>query len=276
MGSAIADQLRPRMMNFPFAAIFRRVAPLALALALMAPPAAARDGPLVAAASDLRHALPEIADAFAAESGVRLRLSFGSSGNLRRQIEQGAPFELFLSADEGYALALAASGHAEDRGALYAEGHIVLFAPTRSTLAVDGGLAGLAEALKGKRIARFAIANPEHAPYGRAAREALTAMGLWDAVRPHLVLGENVAQAAQFALAGGADGAILPLSLAGSGPMKGEGRFALIPAARHAPLLQRMVVIKGASEGARRFYRYVQSPAAQAILARHGFQPPPR
>ena len=252
----------------------RLAAPLALALAAL--PASAQDGPLIAAASDLRYALPEIADAFAAESGLRLRISFGSSGNLRRQVEQGAPFELFMSADEGYALALVESRHAEDKGALYAEGHIVLFAPTRSTLAVDSNLSGLSEALKAGRVARFAIANPEHAPYGRAAREALAAAGLWEAVRPHLVLGENVAQAAQFALVGGADGAILPLSLAGAGAMKGQGRFALIPAARHAPLLQRMVLIKGASEGARRFYRHMQSPAALAILARHGFQPPPR
>jgi molybdate transport system substrate-binding protein len=255
----------------------RRIARLCLAAALaLAQPAAADDGPLIAAASDLRYALPEIAEAFAAEAGVRLRLTFGSSGNLRRQIEQGAPFEVFLSADEGYALALAESGHAVDKGALYAEGHIVLFAPARSALAIDGALAGLAEALKAGRISRFAIANPEHAPYGRAAREALTGAGLWDAVRPYLVLGENVSQAAQFALAGGADGAILPLSLVGADPMKGQGRFALIPGGRHAPLLQRMVLIKGAGAGARRFYGFMQSPAALAILARHGFQPPPR
>lgn len=254
-----------------------QIARLCVVAALaLAQPAAAQEGPLIAAAADLRYALPEIADAFAAETGVRSRLSFGSSGNFRRQIEQGAPFEVFLSADEGYALALAESGHAMDKGALYAEGRIVLFAPARSTLAVDGALAGLAGALKAGRISRFAIANPEHAPYGRAAREALTAAGLWDAVRPHLVLGENVSQAAQFALVGGADGAILPLSLVGAGPMKGQGPFALIPAGRHAPLLQRMVLIKGADTGARRFYGFMQSPAAFAILARHGFQPPPR
>ncbi len=236
-------------------------------------PAHARDIPAIAAAADLKFALAEIAKDFEKDSGRKLRLAFGSSGNFTHQIEQGAPFELFLSADENFVFRLADKGLTHDRGALYAIGRIVLFAPHGSTLKVDANLADLKSALADGRLKRFAIANPEHAPYGRAARSALRHAGLWDAIQPRLALGENAAQATQFAAAGTSQGGIVPLSLSLAPEVARLGTFAPIPAAWHAdePLRQRMVLTKKAGETARAFYAYLQQPAARAIFVRHGF-----
>ncbi len=233
--------------------------------------ARAQGGPVVAAASDLQFALPEVADQFTRDTGYSVRLSFGSSGNFRRQIARGGPFELYLSADEDYALELHRAGFTEDEGTLYAVGRVVLMVPHGSTLAADGDLNGLAEALDKGDIGRFAIANPDHAPYGVAAMEALQHAGLWEALQPFLVLGENVSQAAQFALSGSTQGGIIAYSLALAPNVAARGRFALIPEDWHNPLRQRMVLIKGAGETARRFYDYIRSPAARDILMRYGF-----
>jgi molybdate transport system substrate-binding protein len=167
-------------------------------------PLAAQNAPVIAAASDLQFVLQEVAAQFRTDTGREVRLNFGSSGNFVRQLQQGAPFEMFLSADEGFVFQLADAGKTLDRGTLYAEGRIVLFAPKGSTLKVDPKLDNLRAALADGHIQRFAIANPEHAPYGRAAEQALKGQGLWDAIKPKLVLGENVSQAAQFATSGSA------------------------------------------------------------------------
>src|SRR6185503_17842028 len=166
----------------------------------------------VAAASDLQFALPEVAAAFHRASPQRVELSFGSSGNFARQIQQGAPFDLFMSADEGFVHRLADAGLTRDRGSLYAVGRIVLMAPAASTLALDPRLDGLRR--DWERVRRFAIANPEHAPYGRAAREALEKLGLWTQVQERLVLGENISQATQYLSTGAAEAGITALSLA--------------------------------------------------------------
>ncbi|MGE0373370.1 MAG: molybdate ABC transporter substrate-binding protein, partial [Gammaproteobacteria bacterium] len=147
----------------------------------------------MAAAADLKFALTEVASRFTTETGQTVTLVFGSSGMFATQLEQGAPFELFLSADEQYVFALADQGLTRDRGTLYAIGRIVLFIPHESPLHPDAGWRGLEAALAAGRLRRFAIANPAHAPYGRAARAALHHRGLWDALAPHLVLGENAA-----------------------------------------------------------------------------------
>ena len=245
---------------------------LSAAFAAMA--SAATPEPVVAAASDLQFALPEIAAAFTRDTGREVRLTFGSSGNFRRQIAEGAPFELFLSADEAYVAALAKEGRTEDDGIRYATGRIVLFAPTGSKLTPDAALADLKAAVADGRVRRFAIANPEHAPYGRAAQQALQAKDLWDALQPHLVLGENVSQAAQFATTGGAQGGIFAYSLARSPVFADKGTYVLLPAESHAPLHQRMVLVKGAGLTAREFYRYLQQPAARAVFTRFGFALP--
>ena len=227
--------------------------------------------PIVAAAADLKFALDEVAQAFKKDTGQSVNLTFGSSGTFATQIRNGAPFQMYLSADEDYILKLHAEGLTRDQGVLYGIGRIVLMAPPSSTLPVDGELKGLAGQLKAGQIKRFAIANPEHAPYGRRAEEALRHAGLWDVIKPKLVLGENVSQAAQFATSGSADGGIIALSLAMSPQMAQLGRYAVIPAEWHAPLRQRMVLLKNADATAQAFYRYMQEPAARVVMRRYGF-----
>ena len=242
--------------------------------ALITGPVAAADAPLVAAASDLRFALDEVAAQFARETGGSVRIVYGSSGNFRRQIAEGAPFEKFLSADESLVFALAKEGRTVDEGVLYATGRIVLVVPEGSALKLDSQLQDLAAAVAAGRVRKFAIANPEHAPYGRAAQEALTAAGAWDAIVPRLVFGENVAQAAQFALSGSAQGGIVALSLALAPGVLGNARYVRIPESMHRPLAQRMVLTKRAGATVRAFYHYLQQPAARAVLKRYGFALP--
>lgn len=241
----------------------------------LALPAAAGERPIVAAAADLRFALPEVAERFTAETGRSVRLNFGSSGNFRRQIEQGAPFELYLSADEAYVEALHRAGRTVDAGTLYAIGRVVIIAPSGDRAGiVDDSLDALGEAVAAGDIKRFAIANPEHAPYGVAARQALEAAGLWEELRPHLVYGENVSQAARFALSGQAQGGIVAYSLARAPAIAARADYALIAAQDHAPLRQRMVLIEGAGETARAFHDYLRGESAREILAAYGFVTP--
>jgi len=248
---------------------------LGLALAAGAPPrVVAAEPPVVAAAADLQFALVEVAAAFAAQTGQQVRLAFGSSGNFARQIRQGAPFELFFSADEQYVLDLARDGHARDPGALYAVGRIAIIVPHGSPLAPDGSLADLRAALADGRVRKFAIANPEHAPYGKRAEEALRHAGLWSALRDRLVLGENVAQAAQFATSGSTQGGIVAYSLALAPKVSALGGFALIPVEWHRPLNQRMALLARAGPAATRFYDFAQGPAARAIFRKYGFALP--
>jgi molybdate transport system substrate-binding protein len=228
----------------------------------------------LAAASDLKFAIEDLAARFEQDTGHKLRLVFGSSGNFKTQILQGAPFHLFMSADESLVFQLADAGRTEDRGRAYAIGRIGIIVPPGSPLQPDGELQDLAAALKDGRLKKFAIANPAHAPYGARAREALQHAGLWQAIQGQLVLGENVSQAAQFATSGAAQGGIIAYSLALAPAIQKWGRFALIPAAWHQPLRQRMVLVKGAPPAARAFYDYLSTPGAQAIMVRHGFAVP--
>lgn len=232
------------------------------------------DEPTIAAASDLKFALDEIAQTFAKETGKTVKVTYGSSGNFATQIKNGAPFQVFLSADEDYIFRLANDGLTRDRGALYAIGRIVLFAAIDSPVSVDEELKGLATHVKGGKLQRFAIANPEHAPYGRRAQEALKKAGLWDVVRPKLVLGENISQATQFASSGSADAGIIALSLAKAPQVAKLGRYALIPETWHSPLNQRMVLLKQAGDTAQAFYGYMQQPTARGVLNRYGFTLP--
>ncbi len=236
--------------------------------------ARAAEVPLVAAASDLQYALVEVASAFALATASPVKLSFGSSGNFARQIMQGAPYELFFSADEVYVQALAERKLSEDGGALYAVGRLALFVPRGSAVKADAQMRDLAAAAADGRLRRIAIANPEHAPYGRAARAALMHEGLWEKLQARLVLGENVSQTAQFAVTGSVEAALIAYSLAVSEAMKRAGSFALVPQEWHAPLRQRMVLLRGAGETARRFYAFVQSAQARAVFERYGFSLP--
>lgn len=244
------------------------------AVLLLNAPALHAQQPIIAAASDLKFALEEIAKAYQSETGKAVKLTMGSSGTFATQIRNGAPFQMFLSADEDYVFKLRADGFARNDGDLYAIGRIVLMAPTGSPLKVDGELKGLGEALKAAKITRFAIANPEHAPYGRRAEEALRHAKLWESVQPKLVLGENISQAAQFAMSGSAQGGIIALSLAKAPEMAKLGSYAVIPEDWHQPLRQRMVLLKTADAATEAFYRYMQQPAARAIMRRYGFALP--
>jgi len=246
---------------------------LGIPFLLLSWPVHAADVPSVAAAADLKFALVEVAERFQKDTGKTVKLSFGSSGNFAQQLEQGAPFELFLSADENFVFRLADKGLTKDRGTLYAIGRVVLFAPHGSPLRVDAALGDLKAALGEGRVKRFAIANPEHAPYGRAARAALQHAGLWPAIEPRLVFGENAAQAMQFAASGSSQGGIVPLSLSKAPEIAKLGSFAPIPAEWHAgePLRQRMALLKKSGDTAQRFYDFVQQPAAREIFIRYGF-----
>ena len=223
----------------------------------------------VAAASDLQFAMAELARQYRRETGQVVQINLGSSGSFAQQIRQGLPVDLFLSADEDYVLHLAAAGLTQDRGVIYASGRIALIVPADSTIRLDPGLAGLRGALPGLR--HFAIGNPEHAPYGRAARQALERLGLWPLVRPKLVIGENIAQATQFVTSGAAQAGITAASLAKAPEVARLTRSLTLAAELHEPLRQRMVLLRAASPAAAGFYRFLQTTAARAVLGRYGF-----
>ena len=249
------------------------LAGLALA-ATLGSPARAAEVPVIAAAANLSFALPEIAAAFERATGRRVKLAFGSSGNLARQIVQGGPYELFLSADEERAQFVHERGRAEDAGRVYAIGRLALFAPAGSPVRVDPQLTGLAEALRTGTLHRVAIANPELAPYGAAAREVLVRQGMWEALQGRLAIGENVGQAAQFALTGAVQAAFIPYSIVRAPTFQGKGSAVLVPEGMHAPIRQRMVVLEGAGDTARAFQAFMESPEARTILVRFGFTAP--
>jgi molybdate transport system substrate-binding protein len=229
---------------------------------------------LIAAAASLQPALEEAAALIMAETGIAPRFAYGASGNLARQIAQGAPFEMLLAADEISIQKLAEAGQSRDAGHVFALGRLALFAVRGSALNPAAGLEALRPLLAAGRVQRFAIANPEIAPFGRAAEEALRRLDLWEALRPRLVFGENIAQAAQFAMMEGATGGLIALSLALSTALKARGDFGLVPDALHGPLRHRLALTKRATEVAARVQTWLLSPQAAAVFARHGLEAP--
>ncbi|HWI83557.1 molybdate ABC transporter substrate-binding protein [Ramlibacter sp.] len=223
----------------------------------------------VAAASDLKFALADCVGQYRRQSGQTVQVTFGSSGQFAQQIRHGLPVDLYLAADEAYVSMLAEAGLTRDAGAVYALGRIAALVPASSKLVLDPGLQALGTASPGIRA--FAIANPEHAPYGRAARQALQRLGLWEPLRARLVLGENVAQATQYVSSGAAQAGITALSLALAPEVAQRTRCLALPAELHDPMRQRMVLLRRARREAAGFYDFMQGPAARAILQRHGF-----
>lgn len=226
----------------------------------------------VAAASDLQFALSEVVKAFETRNrDIRVAVAYGSSGTYHAQILQRAPFDMFLSADMSYPRDLIAKGLASQGGAfLYAIGQIVLWVPNRSPLDVERlGMAALTDG----RIRHVAIANPLHAPYGRAAEAALRSAGLLEQVRPKLVFGENVAQAAQFVESGAADIGVIARSLALAPPMRAKGRYWEIPGDAHSVMEQGGVVLKAARDpgAANLLRRFMESAEARTTLTTFGF-----
>lgn len=227
----------------------------------------------VAAASDLKFAMGELAAGFLKETGNKVNVTYGSSGNFFAQIQNGAPFDLFFSADVEYARKLESGGQAEP-GTLfpYAVGRIVVWMP--SGVKVDPAL-GM-NALLDSAVQKIAIANPAHAPYGRAAVAALKKAGIYEKVESKLVYGENISQAAQFTQSGNAQAGIIALSLAISPTMKDSGRMWQIPAELHPPIEQAAVVLKSSAkkDAARAFLDFVKSPAGKAVMEKYGFTSP--
>lgn len=243
---------------------------IALVPVALAVPARGEAPPVrVAAASDLKFALTELATEYERQSAHRVQLTLGSSGQFVQQIRQGLAVDLYMAADEDFVFQLADAGLTRDRGVLYALGRIAAVVPSASPLALDPALRGLRAA--GSGITRLAIANPEHAPYGRAARQALKQLDLWDWFEPRLALGENIAQATQFVTSGAAQAGITALALALAPQVARLVRHVVLPGSLHAPLRQRMVLLKSARPQARDFYDFLQTPPARAILRRYGF-----
>lgn len=224
---------------------------------------------LVAAAANLQPLLAELVPLFERQNAGKFTLSMGSSANLVRQIQQGMPAEMFLSADEDFALRLFDAGLTRDRGVVYATGRIVLLVPADSTLPLDAQLKGLTKGLSS--VHKFAIANPELAPYGKAAAQALQTLGIWPALQGKIVLGESIAQTTQFISTGAVQAGITALSLALVPDVASRTRYVLMPSELHAPLRQRMVLLKSARPAAQAFYDFLQSPAARVVMTRHGY-----
>jgi molybdate transport system substrate-binding protein len=264
-----------KMMN----SLRRLALTLLLPLALTGgPPATAAETSAgqvrVAAASDLKFALDELVAAFGkTRPGAAVTLSYGSSGNFFSQISNGAPFDLFLSADIDYARRLAEAGHGRPEDVFrYGVGRIVLWVPAASRIAVERGL----QALTSPEVRKIAIANPRHAPYGRAAEAALRSQGVYDAVKGKLVFGENVSQTAQFVQSGAADVGIIALALALAPPLSKEGRYVEVPLEAYPRLEQGGIVLGRARdpEAARALRDFLLGQEGRAILKRYGFSLP--
>ncbi|QEM82817.1 molybdate ABC transporter substrate-binding protein [Halomonas binhaiensis] len=251
---------------------------LATGLSLL-PVAGHAQGVSVAAASSLRFAMPELIQRFESQQGVEVRTTYGASGNFQRQIEQGAPFEVFLSADDERARALEDKGLTESEGKTYALGRLAWLQRDGQPLPPeDAPLEAVRQAVERYEAdgvkARIALANPLHAPYGVAAQQVLEHADLWQRSRPLQVMGENVAQAAQFSLSAEAAGGLVAYSLVVASPEQDKQGYRLIPSDWHSPLVQRMVLVKGASEDARAFFEFMSSPEAAELLSRYGFSTP--
>ena len=224
----------------------------------------------IAAAADLQFALKDIAQQYEHQTGRRVEITFGSSGNLFSQIENGAPFDAFFSADIAYPTRLQQDNLIVPNSVMnYAVGRIVVWMPGDSKIDLD---ARKWDALLDPSVQKIAIANPEHAPYGRAAVEALKRAGIYERVQPKLVFGENISQAAQFVQSGNAQAGIVALSIALSPAMKNGQRWS-VPVDQYAAIEQAAVILKTANdkEAARAFLGFVSSDAGRRTLATYGF-----
>lgn len=225
-------------------------------------------GLTVAAASNLTEAFEELGRRFTERTGTRVTFSFGATGDLARQIENGAPFDLFAAADTRHAEGLESKGLlAPGTRRVYALGRLVLWVPPGARAVVER-----MEDVAGAGVSRVALAKPDVAPYGRAAVEALGALGLWERVEPKVVYGQSVSQVRQFAASGNADAAFLPRALV----REGEGRSIEVDERLHAPIEQALGVVAASKrrDAARAFAEFVMSAEGQALLERYGYRRP--
>ena len=232
------------------------------------------DTVLVAAASDLSYAINAIIPKFEQSTGHKVKLTLGSSGNFFAQISNGAPFQIFLSADVNYPRQLEKAGRAETGSTyIYALGKIVLWVPNSSKIDIQ---AKKLQSLLDPAIRKISIGNPEHAPYGRAAVEAMRRAGVYDAVKSKLVYGENISQAAQFVQSGAADIGIIALSLALGESMRSSGKYWEVPSDMYTSMEQGATLIKPVTAASRAFHEWMRRPESREILSRYGFGLPTR
>jgi molybdate transport system substrate-binding protein len=228
----------------------------------------------LAAASDLNFAIKEVIAQYEKDTGNRVLLTLGSSGTFFAQISEGAPFDVYLSADRSYSQQLLDRNLAEPGSLfIYGIGRIVVWVPASSP--IDVAKLGMQSLLQ-PSVRKISIANPEHAPYGRVAVAAMQRAGVYDRVKSNLVLGENISQAAEFVGSGAAQVGIIAMSLALSDPMRGKGKYWEVPASTYPVMDQAGVILRHARESgkleeARQFMRALQSPPSRAILDRYGF-----
>ena len=250
-----------------------RIALLLLGFLVCTPFAADSTEIVVAAASDLTFAFKDLAPRFEKETGNTVKFSYGSSGNFFAQIQNGAPYDAFFSADVEYPKKLERAGLTEP-GTIYeyAVGKLVLWVPRASTLDLKRGLATMLD----PAIRKIAIANPDHAPYGRAAVAAMRHEGIYERLRDKLVLGENISQTAEFVLSGNADIGMLALSIVLAPAMKSAGRYVEVPDKDYPAIVQAGVTLKSSSnkEAARQFFDFLRRPASVALMGQYGFTTP--
>lgn len=226
----------------------------------------------VAAASNLKFVLADLAVLYRQETGVQVDVNLGASGNLARQILQGLPVEQFISADEAWVAELVKAGRTVDAGQRYATGQLALVVPKNSALPLSQGLAAVVRALKPND--KFALANPALAPYGVAAEQALQTAGVGGLGASQKVLGDNIGQATQFVATGAAQAGITALALATAPEIASTLQVLPLPVHLHSPLHQRMVLLKAASAAATDWHRFLLSQPAQAVFVRHGYALP--
>ncbi len=227
---------------------------------------------LVAAASSVREPLDRIADMFTRETGLRVSISYGSSGNLAHQILRGAPYQVFLSANTEYPERIWREGRAKQPPRPYARGNLSLYANNGSNCDLDSGIHGLVRQITDGRIRRIAIAKPSLAPYGLATKQALTNAGVWEKLSSHLAIGNNVAQAAQFGFSGAADCAFISSSLARSDALVRSGRSVPVTRRLYEPVSHAMILLNGADSDEASFFRFLSSDSAGKIFTWAGFQ----
>jgi len=231
--------------------------------------------PTVAAASDLQYVLPKILLIFKRDTGNTVNVIFGSSGVLCTQILQGAPFHLFMAADEFYVNRIELAGKASLKSVEYASGQLVLFVSKSASINPDERLKDLHKACIDGRLKKFSIANPRHAPYGVRAKEVLEKTGLFEVVKNRLVVAENVSQAAQYVSSRSAQAGLIAHSIAISPLIASEGKFSLVSTELYSPLIQKMVLIKNAPDVVRHLFEYIQTPAVKMMLSEYGFSTSP-
>jgi len=226
----------------------------------------------IAVAANMKDAFGEINSAFKAAGNPEVRVVYGSSGNFTAQIMNGAPFNLFISADEHFPLELYKQGKAVDEGAIYAIGKLALITKNSSDMKLVDSKADIARAIV--RANKIAIAKPELAPYGKAAVEYLKAEGLWDLAKDKLIYGDNIGVATMYVVSGAADLGFTALSLAKSAEVSKDTNFILVNSKLYEPIKQRMVLIKGAPKEAVALYQFMQTPTAKSILQKYGYSTP--